>query len=813
MSVRLFDLRGSSPEEALGAVLGELGEGTPLTGADRVVLLDGTRLLAGHAAAYEAVFTSGRVRSAVCVAVGPPTADAGRRFLDRPGQLGPGRGVATLWVGDTTGVDWGIRPPGPPRPRPGVPAGSGAGLEHLLAALGQVEVFDRVVELSGELPEAAASPGLCWSEPDRGGGAADSALAAALRRYASGGGASGGGTGTVPAAAPSRGNLLADLVAGAHRPRPVDVVGGTGELGARERHARDAAAAAEEALASLSAPGGAFARTTPERVRREELRAAGEALDAYRAHVDRLFRELSPLTGNRLAAALGRAGVVGAPPTREEVDEALGALARLLDEGVRGGVALDGLARDLEEVSRRVAPRDGAAPPQPGPEDPDDVLRSLADPPPFPLPGPLSPLLLPAFLLPVLPALAGGPAGIAGGIATALAWVLAVTAGARRARGPGGGLPTAVAHAVAAFSGVLAGLGAGGVLQLGLVVPPPVWLSLALPACAAAGGGVLLYTWSRLARRWRDRIAPERADASVTALAALVDRRARESWYPGAARSGVADAARSAQGAVRAVADAFAGAAAALPPPSSHPEELEAVVRSDLSALARAALEPVLAGLRSGTPVGDLSRRVHGTATDLLEGYREHLARAGAHVPPRFADPDTPRQVRGGPDLNRALDTLRLAPEDRMLQLCDPGHLSLLGESAPAVRAVRFAPYSLRAGAAVYGDPDSAFPDRSAVWTREGALTGVLRLVPLRPGVVRTRWSRTEPSDGGHGGAAGRPVPDPEEDPAGAFAAGAAGGPAEAPEAPFGEDPADRPRGGAEGRGAGTDRPEEDYLR
>ncbi|GAA1440143.1 hypothetical protein [Nocardiopsis tropica] len=809
MSVRLFDLRGSSPAEALGAVLGELGEGTPLTGADRVVLLDGTRSLSGHTAAYEAVFTSGRVRSAVCVAVGPPTEDAGRRFLDRPGQLGPGRGVATLWVGDTTGVDWGIRPPGPPRPRAGVPAGSGAGLEHLLAALGQVEVFDRVVELSGQLPEAAASPGLCWSEPDRGGGAADSALAAALRRYASGGGASGGGPGTVPAAAPSRGNLLADLVAGARGPRPVDVRGGTGELGARERHARDAVAAAEEALASLSAPGGAFARTTPERVRREELRTAGEALDAYRAHVDRLFRELSPLTGNRLAAALGRAGVLGAPPTREEVDEALGALARLLDEGVRGGAPLDGLARDLEEVSRRVAPRDGAAPPPTGPEVPDDVLRSLADPPPFPLPGPLSPLLLPAFLLPVLPALAGGPAGLAGGIATALAWVLAVTAGARRARGPGGGLPTAVAHAVAAFSGVLAGLGAGGVLQLGLVVPPPVWLSLAVPACAAAGGGVLLYTWSRLARRWRDRIAPERADASVTALAALVDRRARESWYPGAARSGVADAARSAQGAVRAVADAFAGAAAALPPSSSHPEELEAVVRSDLSALARAALEPVLAGLRSGAPVGDLSRRVRGTATDLLEEYRDHLARAGAHVPPRFADPDTPRQVRGGPDLDRALDTLRLAPEDRMLQLCDPGHLSLLGESVPAVRAVRFAPYS--AGVAAYGDPDSAFPDRSAVWTRDGTLTGVLRLVPLRRGVVRTRWSWTEPSDGGHGGGAGRPAPGPEEDPAGAFAEGA--GSAEPPEAPFGEDPADRPRGGADGRGAGTDRPEEDYLR
>ncbi|MFJ9557776.1 hypothetical protein ACIRPH_28530 [Nocardiopsis sp. NPDC101807] len=806
MSVRLFDLRGSSPAEALGTVLGELGEGTPLTGADRVVLLDGTRSLSGHTAAYEAVFTSGRVRSAVCVAVGPPTTDAGRRFLDRPGQLGPGRGVATLWVGDTTGVDWGVRPPGPPRPRAGVPAGSGAGLERLLAALGQVEVFDRVVELSGRLPEAAASPGLCWSEPARGGGAADSALAAALRRYASGGGASAGGTGPAPAAAPSRGNLLADLVAGARTARPADVRRGEGGLGTRERHARDAVAAAEEALASLSGVGGAFSRATPERVRREELRTAGEALDAYRAHVDGLFRELAPLTGNRLAAALDRAGVRGAPPTREEVDEALGALVRLLDEGVRGGASLDGLARDLEEVSRRVAPRDDAAPPPTGPETPDDVLRSLADPPPFPLPGPLSPLLLPAFLLPVLPALAGGLAGLAGGIAAALAWVLAVAAGAQRARGPGGGLPTAAAHAVAAFSGVLAGAGAGGALRIGLVVPPPVWLSLAVPACAVAGGGVLLYTWSRLARRWRDRIAPERADASVTALAALVDRRARESWYPGAARSGVADAARSAQGAVRAVADAFAGAAAALPPPSSHPEELEAVVRSDLSALARAALEPVRAGLRSGAPVGDLSRRVRGTATDLLEGYRDHLARVGAHVPPRFADPDTPRRVQGGPDLDRALDTLRVDPDDRMLQLCDPGHLSLLGESGPPVRVVRFAPYSLRAGVAAYGDPDSAFPDRSAVWTRAGTLTGVLRLVPLRRGVVRTRWSWTEPPDGGHEDASGRPAPGLED----AFAAGAAGGPAEAPS---GEDPADGPRGGAEDRGAGTDRPEEDYLR
>ncbi|WP_159944401.1 MULTISPECIES: hypothetical protein [unclassified Nocardiopsis] len=824
MSVHLLDLRGTTAREALQRVRRDFGEGAPLTGSDRALVLDGTELLLDHGPAYVEAFTGGRVRSLVCVVCGSPSDDgSGRRVLERPGELGPERGVATLWVSHETGVDWGLLPPGTPRPHPDAAPGSRAGVAHLVEVLSQAEVFDQIVELSRRMPDAAASPGLSWAGPEGGSDAVASALARAVRDFTD---PDRGGPGPSAESAPGpRGGILADLVRGTHRPTPGDGHPGTGELAGHERRLRDDVADAEAALAAASGWGGVLA--APVRIREAELARVGGSLSGYRERVRSLLSRLSSLGGERLAAELERAGLRGRPPGPEDVEEAVGALARRAEERLSRGSSVTGVAADLDRVAERVSPRGSAAAlPRADRAAPDEVIAALSSPPPFPLPRTLSGLLPAAFLLPLLPALTGGWAGPVGALVLALGWVGALAAGLRSARGPGAGRPLLAVHAVTAFAGALAGTGLGGLLRTDSLPPgppPPLLLGAALAVSAAAGTVVLVRTWTGLARRWRDQVGLARAGAAASALTSLVNETAREEWYPGPQRRRLADTARAAASAARAVADALSESVPGPGAPSRLPE-LEAVLYSDLAALARTCLEDLWARPRADGPVRDPYERTRATAADLMEEYRGHLDRVGPHAPPRFADPDLPRRIYGGSGLDRAVRTLLRQPEERMLQLCDPVHLPLLRDTASAVAVVRFAPRSLRGQLHHDGHGERA-PEiaQGTVWTHGGRLTGLVRLVPLRHGVVRTRWS-------------GAREPDPGSDPAGGSAEAPTGhdGPAVHPEGadgPAGTGPAaaqegtgsraDAGPGGQDTEEAtgvgGADAPpspfEEDYLR
>ncbi|WP_017570363.1 hypothetical protein [Nocardiopsis halotolerans] len=744
MSVHSLDLRGTTADEALRRVRRTFGEGTPLTDSDRALILDETDLLVDHGPAYEEVFIGGRVRSLVCVVSGAPSDGGdGHRVLERPGPLGPERGVATLWVSDETGVDWGLRPPGAPRPHPDAAHGSRTGVEHLVEVLRQAEVFDRVIEISREVPEAAASPGLSWVGPGGGDEAVSAALTRAVYRLTApvNGGPAPSNAAPAPGTGP-RGGLLVDLVEGTHRVAPGNNHPGSGELAGHESRLRDGVAGAEGALDAISGWGGVFS-VSPARVREEGLAEVSADLSAYRDRVEFLLRRLNSLNGEQLASELARVGIDGHAPGPEEVDEAVGALARRVERDLERGTALTHVAADLDRVAERVSPQGSAsAVPRARQAAPDHLISSLNDPPPFPLPGPVSGLLPVAFLLPLLPALTGGWPGLAGAIALALGWVAALAVGFRSARGAEAGLPVLATHAVAAFAGGFVGLWLGGAPRpdpLFTVLPQPLLLVAALLVGAALGTYVFLRTWSAFARRWRGEIGLERVDSAASSLTALVNEVAREEWYPGTERRRLADAARAAASAARAVADALSEATTPASPPSAHAPELESVLHGDLAALARAALEPLWSGLRSGVPVGDPYQGTRDRAADLLEEYRSHLARVGPHTPPRFTDAGTPRRVHDGSGLDRALRTLRMEPGERMLQLCDPKHLRLLGDAVSSIGTVRFAPKSLREQ--LSHDGDRAFEAaQTTVWTHGGRLAGIMRLVPLRPGVVRTQW-------------------------------------------------------------------------
>ncbi|CAM3951174.1 hypothetical protein [Nocardiopsis rhodophaea] len=753
MSVHRLDLRGLTRDESRKTVRAVFGPGTPPTDSARALVLDETGRLVDHADSYEDIFNSGRVQTMVCVAVGPPERTAARRTLNRPGQIGPERGIATLWVDDETGVGWTLHPPGPASPFPGAVPESRIGADRLVEVLSHPEVFDRVVELSGELPEAAASPGLYWVGAESG----EDAVTAALLRaaFALTAKPSGSGSSAPTATARSSGSPLVDLVEGVRRPSVATDDPGNGELAARERRLRHALGRADGSLESLSGWLGVFGTASPARLRASELPAVGAALADYRDYVVALFTRLNTLTGEPLAAELARAGIAVRPVPPEESREAVDALRRRAESRLARGGAVTEVAADLDRVAAHVSPPGSAAEmPRVRHAVPSGLVDALEDPPGFPAPGPVSGLLAAAFAAPLFPALAGWWTGaLAGGLLAAL-WLVMFAVLLARCRPLRGAAPTLAVHAGAAVGGVLAGLWIGAASGLSVELGPPVVVLVGSVVGGVVAAWSLAGSWTARIRAWRSSIPLDAVDPAASGLTRLVNAVARDEWALGAARRHLADLTRSAAGATRAATHALTEATERLPTPATPPAEasdLVPVLRADLTSLVRTAVAPIWSGLRAGQ-VRDLYDSVHDGTSDLVAEYLQHLRTEGPYVPPRFVAPGEERTIAVSGDPERLLRALHRPPGDRMLQLCDPAHLSLLSTGAGAARGVRFAPMSVRP--AMFGGGREAPSD--TVWTAGGRLTGLLRLVPLRSGVMTTLWSNEPPGDEAPVG-----VPDP----------------------------------------------------
>ncbi|OLT26620.1 hypothetical protein BJF83_20555 [Nocardiopsis sp. CNR-923] len=738
MSVTVIDFRSTDADEAKDMIRRRFGRGVPLTASSRVLVLESTERLVSHTAAYEAILTSNRVRALVCLVCGDPTVngDDGRRGLLRPGQLGSDRGVTTLWVSDETGVAWGLRPTEPPGAHPDAVAGSRAGVEYLVETLEQQEIFDRVIELGRELPEATAAPGVTLSGPGNGYGTVNAALAQALKRFTA-------PSHSVPPAAPStapRGNVLVDLVEGTHRAVPDAPDPGEGELARHENRAREEVLRSTTAFDALARAGGLFAMP-PAHLRTVELRDAGDALEEYRDRVRAMLWRFNSLRDDQRVAELRRAGVPGQSPSPEEVDEALEHLRARVQRELGAGTPITAVADDLENIATRLSPRSGDLSPRVREAAPDDLIAALREPPPAPHPRWVSWLLAPALALPALPAFTGDWPGLVGCIALALAWIITVAWGARRLGGPESSTTRLlVAHAASAFAGGFVGMWLHArFMPDPPPLPQPLSLTIALIAGVWLGAWALSRAWTRLIGRWESEVGLDRAERAIGALTGLVGLTAKAEWYPGAGRRRLADSARAAASAARAIADTLSRTAVDLDPAPSYAVELEEQLREDLVELSQSAFEGLWGDLRSGNAASYAYERARESASRLVEALRDNLATNGPNAPLPFSRRTAQRRIHGGPELEQAALTLRSPVEGRMLQLCDPAYLSLLSDTVADVRAVRFAPGSLR-GRLPLGEGAARRAAQTMVWTAGGARSGILRLVPFRRDVVRTEW-------------------------------------------------------------------------
>lgn len=134
---------------------------------------------------------------------------------------------------------------------------------------------------------------------------------------------------------------------------------------------------------------------------------------------------------------------------------------------------------------------------------------------------------------------------------------------------------------------------------------------------------------------------------------------------------------------------------------------------------------------------------------ELLDQEHAALRRDAVAAPPPFAP--TPENRPGaalllGVAIDRTAEMLDSDSfAERALRLCAAEHRRMLSKDPEAERRVRFAPEAARRGAEA-ADPDGwhgAADD--VVWTPGGRHAGVLSLVPLRTGGVRTVRSYDEP--------------------------------------------------------------------
>jgi hypothetical protein len=721
-AVAELDLRGTDPVQAL-KLLDELWDAD--TG--RVLVTDETELLLPHAAVFVGL-QSPLVGRLLCVAVGrPPDGTAG---LELPGALLAGQDAGLLWVPDPDGHDWRL-------------AGStlaarrdepGAGLARLRELLRVPEVFDRTAELAAAVPGGVSNPGL--------------RLATAL-----------------PDDAEFPGALLTaicDLLEPGAPPAltaaPVDPGGGPEQgtiklrdgspLHEADQRAEHAVTTACQTAERLGGPFSLF--LFPKR--RPAARAAvdaGQAMADVRSGWARLFTEApvdaEPLPGqSRLIRNQGVHLSASGEPEQQRARTGFGAY---IAEGLAQGSSLGGLTEGLREQKRFVPPRltpqaelDRTCPP--------DLVERLRECTPLPPPEPWLPA--PGLVAAGLGGL--GAFGAVGGAAIAVIYTLLVALtvlGGPGARHPGG--PVWIAATGAASS-----VGAFAAAAGGVHLPGPLGVIALLVALAGAVAAVL-WSWRSRCRRWPEATGLEEAPEALADLRATVARLA-SSWSRAAHRhDGVADLMR-ATAAIEGVREAL----------RDHAETLRArgvrtgartalvgVVRGHLNDLVRAALEPRWQDLPAEMPRTHQDRASAATA-DLIAAWERHVTRHGALEPPFAADPgpsgpysanpdparpDPARHDSAGPEASPVSEKDAFAIRDDvayradavMWQLFGPGDLPLLRSGDGRPPCVRFAPRATRAVLYAQCPADT-------LWVRSSRHAGVLRLVPVRPELVRQRW-------------------------------------------------------------------------
>ncbi|WP_037839730.1 hypothetical protein [Streptomyces sp. NRRL S-337] len=801
-------------------------------------------------AAYRAL---GEVRMLVLLVGSAPGAYAGDeevlppdRRLVRPAVL-RGSGTALLWAGDLRSARTALEQPAPDDP---------AALAVLVDLLSVPDVFQRVLDDLGSLPDTVAAPGVRLLEQDLPPEVRDRAWRDALSRFA------GEDLDHAPELPATR--------SGVDLPEPLrGLVAGRGgrELRHREtggvaddayRACAEALDDAEEELAGLRTVLGLL---------RPVHRGTFEAeLDrAHQALVD--YREL-------VAGALHSGGSSGASPSAAEATARLAALGlrvpsaegvgERIGEGLREfagkllgqGLALRAVARRFTALAGRVEPVPGSA-----------LLPRLAE---LPIADAAARAGAAADPLPVAPAavVAAGAAGLLGALwqwpFMALALLVPLVfqglamLGAARLRGAGRPGRWAVGPRIAAVVGAVAGV------TVAYATDPPPWLST---AAALVGIGAAVETarrvWRTAADTWgadQGTLALRRALAGLDALLAEA---VREHWAADE-RLYCADAARSVAGMLRATAAAADAEAAPEPerpagtgtsgtePPAADDwlssasaletgtfavaddadsdwasayawddepswdepaapageqrpagpadpwedrtagaprwldresgeggPELVATLAGDLTDAALVAMAPYWGAVERGQAGALAVRRTEERVRELLSAARRHLRTNGVLAAPPFAAGHRVRATSAnllGTDPQRVAELVGTEADRRaVVQLSSPEQGTLLNRDPAAAVWIRFAPEAVRGEVEKAWRAGGTGHPADALWTSSGRYAGLIRLTPLRMGVVDTVRPRESPGPdgtdgrhdfdgpGGYGGSDGSPQVDAYE--------------------------------------------------
>ncbi|RDG37853.1 hypothetical protein [Streptomyces corynorhini] len=186
--------------------------------------------------------------------------------------------------------------------------------------------------------------------------------------------------------------------------------------------------------------------------------------------------------------------------------------------------------------------------------------------------------------------------------------------------------------------------------------------------------------------------------------------------------------------------------------------ELVATLVRDLTDAAMVAMKPYWGAVERGQAGAHALHRTEERVHDLLSTARRHLRHNGVLAPPPFTAGDRPRTSSAnllGTDPHRPAELVGAeADRQAVVQLSSPEQGALLSRDPAAAVWVRFAPEAVRAEVENAWQASGSIPPEEALWTSSGRYAGLIRLTPLRMGVVDTVRSRrsTEPDRTGADG-------------------------------------------------------------
>ncbi|RLV68142.1 hypothetical protein STAN_3666 [Streptomyces sp. CBMAI 2042] len=782
------------------------------------------------------------------------------RRLVRPATLRAST-IGLVWAGDLRSARTALERPEPDDP---------ASLAVLVDLLSVPDVFVRVLEDLGGLPDSVAAPGVQLLEQDLPPEVRDRAWRDALSRFA---GEDGGGA--SPVTLPPAARLpepLGALVSGREgRPHGHRQPNGPADLA--HRTCAESLDRVDDDLVALRALPGLLSPARREALESNLDQARGH-LDEFRALVERALQGSGSGSG-AAAEAAARLGALGlrVPPAEsagERVGEGLRELARtLLDEGL----ALRSVAQHFTALAGRVEPVPGTALLHRLDDHSEEAVHrgsatEYAAPPRTPAP----PLVL------------AGAAGALGGLwqvallplalVVPVVFVAVAMWGARRLRTGRRTARWTVGPRVAAVAGAVAGAAAA------YATAPPAWLGVTgLLAGLGLTAEAVRRLWRSMATSWAAGRGTTALRTALDGLDALLAELVREHWAA-EERLYCADAARSVAGMLRATAAAAdaqavpeptapAGASAsgpygdedwlsapsaledpgaetahdgaddgdwaaaytwesgpsgdrddpyAAPAPdnpyaTSAPDnpyatpapddpfatpapkaasadaapwedtgtrtprwldreigeggpDLVATLAGDLRATVMVAMKPYWGAVERGQAGALAVRRTEERVRDVLSDARHHLWHNGVLAPPRHPAEHRARTSAAGLLGTDSLKVAELMGRDTdgqaVVQLSSPEQGSLLSRDPEAARWIPFAPRTLQGEVETAWHKSGSPPPDGALWTSSGRYAGLIRLTPLRMGVVdtvlprqsrggSTRPDHTDHTDGARG--------------------------------------------------------------